>query len=226
MGTDDLFHKRKARQASDLKRRKEQRAPYDRVLIVCEGEKTEPNYFNELVDYYKLNSANVEVTGDCGSSPMSVASYADKLYRESLDENNAFDRVFCVFDRDSHGDYQQALAKIAGLKPQCLFTAITSVPCFEYWLLLHFTYTDRPFQSTGKNSIAATVLQELKRYWPEYEKSVSGSFSRCVGQLDFAKANAARALKSAQASGNDNPSTRVHELVEYLQNIKAKKTES
>lgn len=220
MGSENLFHKRKARQASDLQRRKEQRAPYDRVLIVSEGGKTEPNYFNELVDYYKLNSANVEVTGDCGSSPTSVVSHADKLYRESVDENNAFDRVFCVFDRDTHDGYQPALDRIAGLKPRCVFTAITSIPCFEYWLLLHFTYTDRPFHAAGKSSIAATVLQELKKYWPEYEKSVAGNFSHRIGELDFAKANAARALKSAQANGNENPSTRVHELIEYLQSIK------
>jgi hypothetical protein len=226
MGKDDLFHKRKARQARDLTRRKEQRAPYDRVLIVSEGEKTEPNYFKELRDYYKLNSANVEVTGDCGSGPMSVVNHALKLYRESLGVSNAFDRVFCVFDRDTHGDYQQALDTIARLKPRGVFTAINSVPCFEYWLLLHFTHTDKPFHATGRYSVGDMVKRELKRYWPVYEKAMSGSFLHCVKQLDFAKTNAARALKSAQANGNDNPSTRVHELVEYLQSIKTKKTES
>lgn len=157
---------------------------------------------------------------------MSVVNYADELYGNSKRADNAFDHVYCVFDRDAHGDYQQALDKIERLKPRGVFTAITSIPCFEYWLLLHFTNTDRPFHAAGKNSIAATVLLELKRYWPEYEKSVAGSFSHCIKQLDLAKANAARALKSAQESGNDNPSTRVHELIEYLQNIKAKKTES
>ena len=45
MGSDDLFHKRKAKQTRDLKRKKDKRAPYDKVLIVCEGGKTEPNYF-------------------------------------------------------------------------------------------------------------------------------------------------------------------------------------
>jgi hypothetical protein len=38
MGTDNLFHKRKARQAADLRRRKARREPYAKVLIVCEGE--------------------------------------------------------------------------------------------------------------------------------------------------------------------------------------------
>ena len=45
MGSEDLFHKRKAKSAEQLERRKAKRSPYEKVLIVCEGEKTEPNYF-------------------------------------------------------------------------------------------------------------------------------------------------------------------------------------
>jgi hypothetical protein len=43
MGSEDLFHKRKARSANKLARKKANRASYDRILIVCEGEKTEPH---------------------------------------------------------------------------------------------------------------------------------------------------------------------------------------
>lgn len=225
MGTDDLFHKRKARQAKDLARRSAKRKPYDKVLIVSEGEMTEPNYFNELKDHYELDSANVKVTGDCGSSPMSVVRYAQQLYREARDTGDAFDKVFCVFDKDTHGDYQQALEALENTKPAGVYEAITSVPCFEYWLLLHFTFTDRPFHATGNHSIAATVLDELKRYWPEYEKAAKGSFLHCIDQLEFAKANAGHILLSVQANGSDNPSTHVHELVEYLQNIKTRNTQ-
>jgi len=39
MGTDNLFHKNKARKAESHRREKAKRAPYERVLIVCEGEK-------------------------------------------------------------------------------------------------------------------------------------------------------------------------------------------
>lgn len=51
MGTDNLFHKRKAKKAGDLARRKARRAPYAKELIVCEGEKTEPYYFKSLKDH-------------------------------------------------------------------------------------------------------------------------------------------------------------------------------
>jgi len=56
MGSENLFHKRKAKAADRLERRKAKRASYDKVIIVCEGEKTEPNYFNELIDFYEINS--------------------------------------------------------------------------------------------------------------------------------------------------------------------------
>ncbi|MBE8232515.1 MAG: hypothetical protein HAW67_02180 [Endozoicomonadaceae bacterium] len=36
MGSEDLFHKRKARSANKLARKKAKRASYDRVLIVCD----------------------------------------------------------------------------------------------------------------------------------------------------------------------------------------------
>lgn len=42
MGSDNLFHKRKERKAASLRRAKAKRSPYDVVLIVCEGAKTEP----------------------------------------------------------------------------------------------------------------------------------------------------------------------------------------
>ncbi|WP_224217287.1 RloB family protein [Vibrio cholerae] len=47
MGSDNLHHKRKAKAERELSRRKSKRSSYEKVLIVCEGEKTEPNYFNE-----------------------------------------------------------------------------------------------------------------------------------------------------------------------------------
>ncbi len=36
------------RRARALKRKKGSKPPYDRVLIVCEGRKTEPLYFNDI----------------------------------------------------------------------------------------------------------------------------------------------------------------------------------
>lgn len=223
MGTDNLFHKRKAKQARDLQRRRAMRAAYDKVLIVCEGEKTEPNYFNELKDHYRLNSANIKVTGECDSDPLSVFEYSRQKYREAKDAGDPYDRVYCVFDRDRHTNYLQALDTIARAQPNTTYFSVTSVPCFEYWLLLHFVYTNQPFHATGDNSICTKVIQELKQYWPDYEKGASSIFTRLLDQIDFAKSNAKRALQSAEENHTENPCTRVHELVDYLQNLTSQK---
>jgi len=220
MASDKLFRKRKARQAKELARKKAKRESYAKVLIVCEGEKTEPNYFNELKDHLELNSTNIVVTGECGSSPISVVDYAIKLYGLERDTGDPFDKIFCVFDRDAHGTYQQALDKIAGAKPKDTFIAITSVPCFEYWLLLHFEYTTAPFQGAGGKSACGRLIDELKKYIPAYQKGDVSAFNQLLDDLPQAIAYAENSLRAAEKTGDDNPSTKIHELIQYLQSIK------
>jgi hypothetical protein len=223
MGSEDLFHKRKAKKANNLERRKANRAPYDKVLIVCEGEKTEPNYFNELIECYKLNTANVEIDGSCGSSPISVFSRARELWEIEVNKGDPFDRVYCVFDRDTHETYDEAIENISNVKYKNIFFAAASIPSFEYWLLLHFKFTTKPYSKTGKYSIADVVLNELIDVMPTYTKGSKNIFSDLLPQLEFAKENAARSLKQACENHTDNPSTYIHKLIDYLQNLKGRK---
>ena len=221
MGTDNFFHKRKAKGPGELSRRQPLRASYDKALIVCEGEKTEPLYFRELIDHHEIHSANVRISGDCGSDPISVIEHGLKLYHiEKSSKSGAFDRVYFVFDRDAHPNYQQALDKVAGAKPKDVFSTAPSVPCFEYWLLLHFTYTTAPYSAVGGVSAGAAVLKALQAVWPEYAKAGQGVLVSRLDQIEYAKANAARAYEEAQKNHTDNPTTHIHELVEYLQKIK------
>lgn len=219
MGTHDHFHKRKAKVVRDLARRKASRSPYDRVLIVCEGEKTEPLYFSEIKNFYKLNSANVEITGESGSSPLSVVNYAYDRYQQEQGGGVPFDKVFCVIDKDSHTTYAPAIERIRGLKPAGVFSAITSVPSFEYWYLLHFSYSTRAYEPLPGNSAANQVLSELKLYMPDYDKGSGGLFRELADQVEHAKANAIRALKAAETNHTDNPSTKAHLLVTHLQEL-------
>lgn len=219
MGTDDLFHKRKARNAKSFSRRKARRDPYKKILIVCEGEKTEPKYFQGLRDYYGLNTANVEVCGDCGSSPNSVVDHARQRFRVERDAGDAFDKVFCVFDKDSHSSYQEAIERIYSLTPKKVFHAVISVPCFEYWILLHYCHTTKPYESLPNNSPCNQVIDDLKAYLPDYSKGTNNLFEKLKGQLEFAKQNAQRSLDQANQDGTDNPTTHVQELVSFLQSI-------
>ncbi|VAW61189.1 hypothetical protein MNBD_GAMMA10-2138 [hydrothermal vent metagenome] len=220
MGSEDLFYKRKAKTKNVLARKKNRRAPYERVLIVCEGAKTEPYYFQELIDCLELNTANVVVDGSCDSSPNQVVAFAIKKYRTEIKTGNGFDKVFCVIDRDAHNTYENALTRIQNLKPKGVFSAINSVPCFEYWLLLHFEFTTRPFVATGAKSSCDNLIDSLSGFIPDYAKGEKNIYSGIAHQTNQAINWSKRALKQAKYNATNNPATYVHELVEYLQNLK------
>ncbi|MDQ6953338.1 MAG: RloB family protein [Mariprofundaceae bacterium] len=116
--------------------------------------------------------------------------------------------------------YQPAIDRIKRATPKRTFFATTSVPCFEYWLLLHFQYTTRPYEALQGNSAGNQVLRALKAVMPDYEKGKLDIFPMLLDQIEFAKHNAVRALEAGKSARTDNPTTNVHELVEYLQNVK------
>ena len=213
MGTDNLFHKRKEKSTEDLARRRARRDSYDRILIVCEGSKTEPNYFHGLRNSLRLTTANVEITGDSDPNPASVVAFAEKLCSDEKKTDLPFDHVFCVFDKDNHSDYQAAVSQIENMKPKGVFHGITSVPAFEYFLLLHYTYSTRPCNS-------AEVLSALNKCIKNYRKGNKNIFSIVEDHLETAKTNAAKSLKAAHQSGTDNPSTQAHILVDFMQKIR------
>ncbi len=219
MGSEDLHHKRKSRRKRDLYRRKSSRESYDRVLIVCEGSKTEPNYLRELIDYLRLSSANIEVEGGHGSSPISVVNHAKRRFSEEKNKGDGYDRVFCVFDKDTHTRYTQAKSEAETARPVGVFKVVPSVPCFEYWLLSHFVYSTQPYSASGGKSACANLIKELKNYIPGYAKGDQDVFDKLMSKTDQAITNSRQALSQVEASGTDNPTTRVHELVEYLQNL-------
>jgi hypothetical protein len=216
MGKDDLFHKRKLRSAKELERRKASRSPYDRVLIVCEGAKTEPNYFAALRTKLRLNRQNVVIADKKGGlDPKGLVEYAIEEFEAEPD----FNHVYCVFDKDKHATYAAALDKLTSkrLKGGAALHPITSVPCFEVWLLLHFTYTTKSFDAPLQDSNANLVIGDLKRHLPNYEKGSKDIFGDVSDRTGTAIENAKQLERFHETSGTDNPSTKVYVIVEYLQ---------
>lgn len=208
--------KRRGYSAKDLKRGGPKREPYDRVLVVCEGEKTEKNYFDELCDHYQLSTTNIKVTPGNGNDPVSIVRTAQKLQKAENKVGEKYDRVYCVFDRDEHDNYQAGCQQVEGAG----FFCVISNPCFEYWLLLHFIESRAPYARSGGRTASANCEHDLKGQLPDYEKGQKGFFLTLLSRLPVAKKRAERVLDDALLTGEDNPSTRVHELVGYLQNLK------
>lgn len=102
------------RSKNDLARHRATQKARDRVLIVTEGTKTEPNYFKGIRSDHRLHTASIQVLPcDTGTDPIHVVNRAEELLLEgdpSLRiEGLSFDRVYAVFDRDDHPSFSRAI---------------------------------------------------------------------------------------------------------------------
>lgn len=223
---NDKFHQRNKLTRRALKRKKATKSELKRVLIICEDSDSSPSYFRQLIAHFGLTTAEVKICGEeCGSAPSNVAKYGGKYLKET---DNNFDYVFFVFDRDTHETYNNALAKIEGLskkrtyKNKISIQAITSYPCFEVWLKLHFDDSSKPY-SAGKKSPANLLIDDIKKIeaFKDYSKdSKCTYFDDIKGHINTAIENAKILLKNGTDAGSDkhdiNPSTLIHELVVIL----------
>ena len=98
MGTDDIFKKSKAKRTTNklLKRQVGNINTLKRVLVVSEGKKTEPIYFDYLVSKLKLTSADIEVMGSKKSCTLEVVKYAKELFDISIEKDIKYDIIFFV----------------------------------------------------------------------------------------------------------------------------------
>lgn len=107
MKATSLFAKRKPQKAKDLARKGVGATPtVKRLLIVCEGTKTEPHYFEALKANYRDQLKGVEILASKGTAPCRIVENSEKLYAKDLaavdgDKALAFEAVYCVFDRES-----------------------------------------------------------------------------------------------------------------------------
>jgi len=173
-----------------------------RFLIVCEGEKTEPNYFRSF--RVPKNVAEIDVKGVGENSSKLVNSAKD------LKEQEDYDQLWCVFDRDSWTpeDFNNAIgnAKNQGFK------VAYSNEAFELWYVLHFE-----FLNTGIPR--SDYLQKLNLLLNQrYQKNSEKIYDELFEKQSIAIKNAINLLNQYDPHNpvRDNPSTTVHLLVQEL----------
>lgn len=182
------------------------------VLIVCEGAKTEPNYFDKLRISKRLSTTEITVYGgdESGTHPKSVVEYARKKQIEK-GKAEGYDHVWCVFDRDEHQNIEQAFLLAAKYGIKVAF----SNPNFELWFLLH--YHDQSGALTRYEAI-----QKLKTYVPNYEKNVSDMYERLLDKQPTAIKRAIKLRDMHDGNGDcrkENPSSKVDLLVVFLNSL-------
>ncbi len=212
---------RKQRKIDDYKRREAFKEPHKSILIVCEGSKTEPIYFNALKDKLRMAMVDVEIVGE-GAAPITVVDRAIELRQErkyiakkSLTKA-AYEIIYCVIDVEAPNPHE-SLAEAVRKAKDNRFEIILSNPCFEYWYILHFRKTSAPF------SRSRDVKSALRQEHLAYNESDTTIFNVVYPKTSDAIKHSKEVLKEQHNDAEDlrdcNPSTHVHKIVEYLQNM-------
>lgn len=185
------------------------------MLIVTEGEKTEPVYLNDLRIRLKLQSVAIHIVNAAGTDALSVVNDAIAIRDEQKGKARRgngvpYDSVWAVFDTERaavNPRLNDALRKAAARK----IKVALSNPCFEYWLLLHYEYTTATFAK------CENVVRRLKDqgHIPEYAKG-EPPMAALIPRIGTAVANAERCRADHARTGTDNPSTRVDLLVREM----------
>jgi hypothetical protein len=188
------------------------RDPKPTILVVSEGEVTEPEYILGLQSACRNPRVTIEVAKEHGV-PKTLVEIA-KQYKEDAkaraghekDDNLAYDSVWCVFDIDDHPAVGEAkeMARDNGIQ-----LAISN-PCIELWLLLHFS------ENPGMQD-RATMKKKLRKHMPKYNKHVDYTTYYATGYPQAVT----RAKKMDQEAvdahePHRNPTTGIYELTELI----------
>jgi hypothetical protein len=204
------------RNTSDyLRRQTKTRETRKIFLIVCEGEKTEVNYFKAFTVPKKIE---VRVKGE-GKNSLSLVEKAIQII-DNLKKDDSFDQIWCVFDKDncSKEQFNQAerLAKQKNIK------IAYSNEAFEIWFILHFQYLDI---ATSRSEYLKILTTQMKKYGllnekEKYAKNREDMYEKLKPYQTTAITNAAKLIHDRDEAKKHpfdaNPSTTVQELVQEL----------
>lgn len=184
-----------------------------RILVICEGTATEPNYFKVCKTHFRATLRELKVRG-LGKAPSTLVHKAKGIrLQEEAKTGGVFDEVWCVFDRDDFGaNFDQAI-RDAGNEG---FEVAYSNPCVEVWFCLHFRNLEEP---VTRDELFRWMALHLGRL---YDKADAGLFDDLQPHMEIAHQRAA-ALVGKHSNqpgglnpGQHNPLTRLHELMRSL----------
>ena len=210
---------RKQRNIDSYKRPKGFKEPRKSILIISEGSKTEPIYFNALKKNLRLAMVDVEIVGE-GVAPITVVDRAvelraeRKLVAKTSLTKAAYELVYCAIDVEA--PKAESLSRAVNKARDNRLEVILSNPCFEYWYILHFKKTGAPF------STSQDAKSTLRKEHPAYSESDTTIFDVVYPSTSDAIKRSKEVLNEQHNDAEDlsdcNPSTHVHKIVEYLQN--------
>lgn len=221
MGTDDLFKKR--REARKQRKHEIKIPKASSYLIVTEGERTEPLYFKGLQKLISekiggmvnvVEVPTIDIHGE-GCSTGKLIEITNQIVSEA---KILYQNIWVVFDKDDFEDFDQAIKD--GLAKD--YKVAWSNQSFEYWLYLHFNYSDSALHRDNWNEKLDVIFRQYNLGTGKYQKNYEDIYNmvNMYDGVNTAIKNAKRRM--AEFDNNKckpsqyNPGTNVYKLVEEL----------
>lgn len=195
-----------------------------RFYIFCEGQETEPNYFQGFKKRIEENPIYKDMVlieiEPCQAETMRVIEMAEKYVKKNRLQKG---QIWCVYDKDSfsaqrfNGVVERA-EKLNKQNSELQYHAAWSNECIEFWFLLHFAYYTSNNHRSEYKKFLNEKFQELGI--GKYEKNMDYIFEVLMehGSPKLAIRYAKRIIKGRQDKTPTEiaPGTKVYELVEEL----------
>lgn len=196
------------REERSLRRISSTRVVKQSFLIICEGENTEPDYFNA----FRLTSANIKAIGQ-GISTIGLVQKAIRIKEDERRKGNSYDQYWVVFDKDDfpNNDFNNAitLAENNGIK------VAYSNQAFELWFLLHYNLIQGAMY---RNQYASKLNEHLDFAYTKERGIGALMYQVLLPKQNDAIRNAHNILQqwNGVSPAQAESSTKVHLLVEEL----------
>lgn len=195
-----------------------------RYYIFCEGQQTEPQYFNGFKKYIESNPIYKDMVlieiEPCGAETMRVIAQAEDYVRKNKITKG---QIWCVYDKDSFPAerFNGVIERAEALNAQneaVQYRPAWSNECIEFWFILHFSYYT-------SNNYRSEYIEYLNNKLTElgigkYAKNMENIF-----EVLWKHGNPKLAIRYAKRIINERqgmtpamiaPGTKVYELVEEL----------
>lgn len=219
MGSDDFFKKKREIRRQRKHAYKTPKA--NSFLIVTEGKRTEPLYFNGLkklicekiggeIDVIPV----IDIEGK-GCSTGSLIEATDLLVKEA---KTFYQNIWVVFDKDDFKDFDEAIREGERKGYQIAW----SNQSFEYWLYLHFAYCDSALHRDEWCKKLDEIFKQYEMGDGTYQKNyeniyeVLDSYDGVNTAIKYAKRRMNEFDETKDKPSSYDPGTTVYRLVEEL----------
>lgn len=203
------------------KRNKRKLIAPERHLILCEGTKTEPNYFQEIknrIDNKYRGRININII-PTKKGRLNLLNQAIEMVKSSKAN---YDHIWLVYDKDDFNkdEFDNTVYKIEAMNEKnedIKYHALWSNQCIEVWFLLHFIdlkvdvcrdeYIDKINESWKKCGICGSYTKNDIQIYNKLEKYQDIAVKRAKKIIDENK---------DKTPSHIAPASKIYEIIELL----------